>query len=766
MFESVFEFLFKYKPFVFERGELVLSASWPVLALGLLLAAAAVPTLRRYGRVGGKSTVRDRMVLRTLRVAIFLLLFVCLLRPALVVATAVPQQNFVGLLFDDSRSMQIADLDGMARADAVRAAFGAEAPLVAALAERFKLRSFGFAGNAGRADGVEELGFAGARTDLGRALERASQELASLPLSGLVVVTDGADNAARGLNETIAGLADAGVPVYAVGVGAEEFSRDIEIVRVEAPREVLAGSAVGADVLIRQRGFAGATVQLFVEDHGRILSTLDVELPPDGETTVVRTRYLAEDPGARAVTFRVPAAEGEMVAQNNRQDALVRVRDDRESILYLEGEPRHEVGFMRRALADDGNLRLSLLLRTAENKYYRLAEPDPDFGGENELYAGFPRTREELFQYSGLILGSVEAEFFTPDQLRMIADFVSQRGGGLLALGGKRSFARGGFAGTPVAEVLPVVVEPAAEAAEIEFAEVRVLPTLFGQSHPAVQLADNPQENMARWRALPPLGVVNPLTRTKPGAATLLEGEAEEIDGNQVVLAYQRFGSGKAIAFPVVDSWQWQMHHDIPLEDQTHETLWRQLLRWLVTDVEGQVRGRLEHDRFAPGEPVQLSARVFDDTYLAVNNARVSAVVAAPDGSTRELSLEWSVEVDGEYRAAFTAQVEGLHEIRIEASRDGEPLGADVVTGEAAELTNEFFGAELNRGLLERLADETGGRYYTLEQAGELPEDIRFAQGGTTLTEVYDLWDMPILFLALVGLIGTEWSYRKMRRLA
>lgn len=769
MFEAVFEFLFKYKPFVFERGELVLSASWTSLGAGLLVAVLAIPALRQYAKVGGKSSPRDRAFLAALRVAIFALLFVCLLRPALVVATAVPQQNFVGLLFDDSRSMRIEDLDTGSRSDAVRSAFGAEAAVIDRLAERFKLRSFSFAGSSARTEGVEGLTFGGVRTDLGRALERARQELSSLPLSGLVLVTDGADNATRGLTETITRLADVGVPVYTVGVGQEEFSTDVEIVRVEAPRETLAGSAVGVDVMVRQRGFDGRTVQLFVEDDGRILSTLDVDLPPDGETTVVRARYLAEEPGARLVTFRIPELEREMVAQNNRQEALIRVRDERESILYLEGEPRFEVAFLRRALADDTNLRLALLQRTAENKFYRLAEPVDEFGGENELFAGFPRTREELYAYSGIILGSVEADFFTDDQLRMIADFVSQRGGGLLALGGKRAFARGGFAGTPVGEVLPVVLADPDEAGDepsVEFAQVRVRPTLFGRSHPAVQLADTAEASLDRWQTLPPLGIVNPLSRTKPGAATLLEGISELLPEPQVVLAYQRYGSGKSIVFTPVDSRMWQMHQDIPLEDQTHETLWRQLLRWLVADVEGQVRARLEHDRFAPGEPVELVARVFDDTYLAVNNARVRATVEAPDGATRELEMEWSVEVDGEYRSRLVADTEGLHRVTVEASRDGEPLGADVLTGQVTELTREFFGAELNRPLLERLAEETRGRFYTLDELDELPDDIRFATGGTTVTEVHDLWDMPAVFLLLVGLIGTEWSYRKLKRLA
>lgn len=770
MLESTFEFLFKYKPFLYERGELVLATGWLSLAAGLVLAGVAVPVLRHYGGVRGRTSPRDRAALAMLRVAVFAVLLVCLLRPALVVATAVPQQNFVGVLLDDSRSMRVADLGTRTRAEVLLENFGEASPVLSRLGERFKLRTFAFSSAVARAGGAADLGFAGDRTDLAGALDRARQELSSLPLSGLVLVTDGADNVTAGLSAAIDSLRDAGVPVFAVGLGAEEFSRDIEIVRAETPRDVLRGSAVGVDVLVRQHGYDGQAVQLFVEDDGRILSTVDVELPASGDTTVVRARFVAEEPGARIVTFRVPEVAGEMVAQNNRVDALVRVRDDRESILYLEGEPRYEVAFIRRAIAADGNLRVALLERTADNKFYRLAEPDEAFGAENELFGGFPRTREELYAYSGIVLGSVESSFFTPDQLQMIADFVSQRGGGLLALGGGRSLVAGGFAGTPVDEVLPVVLAADASSRDTgearEFAEVQVRPTLFGRSHPVVQLGDTAEESLERWRTLPPLTVVNAITRTKPGAATLLEGTSDSLPAPQVVLAYQRYGSGKSIAFTVMDSWQWQMHHDIPLEDQTHETLWRQLLRWLVTDVDGQVQARLERDRFVPGELVELVATVYDDTYLAVNNARVVATVAGPDGDSLEVPLQWSVEVDGEYRGTFSAPAGGLYEIVVDASRNGEPLGTDTVSGQATELTAEFFGAELQRELLERLATETGGRYYSLDTVGELPDDIRFTSGGTTVTEVLDLWDMPAIFLLLVLLIGAEWSLRKIRRLA
>ena len=149
----------------------------------------------------------------------------------------------------------------------------------------------------------------------------------------------------------------------------------------------------------------------------------------------------------------MPPQAGELLAENNSRDVLVDVRDRREKILYFEGEPRFEMKFLRRALTDDKQLQLVVLQRTADNKYLRLEVDDPE-----ELVGGFPKTRDELFQYRGLVLGSIEAAAFTGDQLAMLAEFVDKRGGGLLMLGGPRSFSEGGYAGTALGEALPVVL--------------------------------------------------------------------------------------------------------------------------------------------------------------------------------------------------------------------------------------------------------------------------------------------------------------------
>ena len=163
----------------------------------------------------------------------------------------------------------------------------------------------------------------------------------------------------------------------------------------------------------------------------------------DGQPVTVRVRFTAAEPGPRVFTFRVAPQPGELLPENNARDVLVDVRDRREKILYFEGEPRFEMKFLRRAVTDDKQLQLVVLQRTADNKYLRLEVDDPD-----DLVGGFPRTRDELFTYRGIVLGSIEAAAFTGDQLAMLAEFVDTRGGGLLMIGGPRAFSEGGYAGT------------------------------------------------------------------------------------------------------------------------------------------------------------------------------------------------------------------------------------------------------------------------------------------------------------------------------
>jgi uncharacterized membrane protein len=449
------------------------------------------------------------------------------------------------------------------------------------------------------------------------------------------------------------------------------------------------------------------------------------------------------------------------VDRNNTRDAWVDVRGEREKILYFEGEPRWEVKFMRRAVSDDNNLQLVLLQRTAESKFLRLEVSD-----STELEFGFPTTREELYRYRALVIGSVEASFFTHDQLQMIADFVSRRGGSVLFLGGHSSFAEGGWAGTSVEEIMPVILGPPQRGADGYFTHVKVAPTPAGLAHPAVQLDADLDDVEERWEGLPPVTAVNRLDAIaiRPGATALLTGERSE-GGQQVVLAFQRYGRGKSIALSVQDSWLWQMHADVSLEDQSHEALWKQMLRWLVDGVPDAVAAATDQEQVEPAEMVRLVANVQDSTFIAVNDAQVTARVTSPSGLVEDLALEWTVEEDGEYAVEFRPAELGDYEIAVDAGRQGASLGGDVTHVHAAPSDREYFGAARRTQLLQRIADDTGGRFYTRANVSTLPDDITITGAGVTLAEELDLWDMPALFLLMLLLMGAEWGFRRIRGL-
>ncbi|MBX7118596.1 MAG: hypothetical protein K1X31_06315 [Gemmatimonadaceae bacterium] len=758
--DALLTFLFKHPARAWERGELVWSPVLPAWSLAVAAVTVVGVAVWSYGRVQGLSGTR-RVALAGLRAALLLLLLVCLARPTLVLARAVPQRNVLAIALDDSRSMALADGGAETRAAATTRIFADSTALVRALADRFALRFYRFAADVRPAAGADGLRMTGTRTDLAGALDGVRQELAGTPIAGIVVVTDGADNAGRELAPALLALRARRIPVYTVGAGLERFPRDVAIERLALPSRPLRGAGLLADVTLRLRGVAGEALTLVAEADGRVVGTQVVTLPPREETMRARIPLTPLDPGPHRITVRAGTLPRETIAENNVAHGVVQVRDGPDRILYVEGEPRPELSFLRRAVAADSALNVVTLLRSAEQKYLRLGVRD-----SLELAGGFPTRREELFAFRGLILGSIEASFFTADQLRMLAEFVSVRGGGLLALGGRAAFAEGGYRGTPVAEVLPLALDRAPREAEAPPVELDVRPTIAGAAQAALRLAADDSANAIRWDSLPPITVVNALGSLRPGATALLTGRRAGETIDQPVYATQRFGRGTSGVFAPQDSWLWKMDPTTPVEDVTHETLWRQIARALTEESPDRVEVTVVPSHLAPGEPVELRVRVADERYVEVNDAQVVATVTSPSGRETAVPLEWSLAEDGVYRGRFVAEEAGLYAVAAEARR-----GRDSTRGAPAPLLADEAGADVEQAeqrapLLRRVATETGGRYYPLAEAGRLVEDVQYTDSGVAVRDALDLWDMPVVFLALAVLLAAEWGLRRGRGLA
>ncbi len=764
--DALLAFLFKFPPHLFKRGVLALAPDLPIplligaIGIGLAVILFALRGLRT------SAPGRDRLVLGAIRLAVVLLLAGCLMRPVLLLSSSVPQRNILAVLLDDSRSMQLRDVNGAPRLDAVRAAFGDSAALVRRLGERFVLRFFRFGADAGAITGTTALKGNGTRTDLAGALQAAQDELAGAPLAGLVLVTDGADNAGADLTAPLLSLRARKVPVYSVGVGQERFEKDAGIERVSLPASALTGAGVMSEVAIRVRGLSGQELAVVAEDDGRVVAERTV---PIGKEDVARVQLRLPQlaPGSHPLTFKIRPIPGEIVTENNEYRSVLRVRPGPEKILYVEGEPRPELAFIRRAVSGDSALQLVAMLRSAKGKYLRLGVDD-----SLELASGFPTRREDLFRYRAIVLGSIEASFFTGDQLRMMADFVSRRGGGLVVLGGRSALAEGGYADTPLEDVLPAGLRrPANEETDPVAIELTPRLTPAGKVHPILQLGAT-EAAAARWDSMPALTSVNPLGPIKPGATVLLNGKPAGTTNNtgagQPLLVVQRVGRGTVALLDVQDTWLWRMDARIPVEDRTHATFWRQLLRWSLDGVPERLEVASAPTRVGPGEPATIRARLVDQSYLDANDGNVIARVVAPGGDTIEVPLTWTMRGDGIYEGRYVATDPGVYRVEAEARRNDEP---GLIRADPAALLVDDFGAdveqpELRTQLLERIAGETGGRYYPLREAARLSEDVGYTESGVTVRESHDLWDMPIVFLLLVGLLGTEWAYRRRRGLA
>jgi hypothetical protein len=205
---------------------------------------------------------------------------------------------------------------------------------------------------------------------------------------------------------------------------------------------------------------------------------------------------------------------------------------------------------------------------------------------------------------------------------------------------------------------------------------------------------------------------------------------------------------------------------DVAVEDASHETFWRQMLRQLVNGVSGPVAATLSSGLVSPGAAVTIRADVSDETFMRVNDAVVKAMIQKPNGDVQEAPLHWTVDKDGEYQGEIRPEERGVYEIRIAARKAGKLLGEDVAHVRVEDVQVEFRGAEMKAELLRRVAAETGGRFYTPDTVARLSEDLTYSPKTASVVDEKELWDMPALFLGILMCLSVEWIYRKYRGLA
>ncbi len=745
----MFEFLFKYPPAVFSKGTFVLLSGWPrwllIAASFALTAAVAYIFWRRRARFSTRLRGFRPLILWGLQSSLLLLLLLLLWEPAISVTALQPQENIVAVVIDDSRSMGLKDVGAARQQQAVDLLNGG---LLDNLQKRFQLRLYRLGDGVQRIQNIAGLRADEPATQIGLGLRQLADDAATLPIGAVVLLSDGADNNGGLDAETMAELRRRRLPVNTIGFGREQLANDIELDGLDVASKAMDGSRLQAQVTIRQNGFEGRRARLVLTSGGLVMASREVTLQR-APTQLETLEFNAGKAGVKDIQARLDPLPGEENTQNNRLTRVLSVDDSKRRILYVEGEPRWEFKFIHRAAEDDPGLQMVSMLRTTQNKIYRQGISTP-----TELADGFPTKPEDLFAYQGLILGSIESAFFTPLQQQMIKDFVDRRGGGLLFLGGRWALSDGGYNVAPFNELLAVNLPAGKNNFQRTFVAAEL--TDAGKKSLICRIDDDPQKSADHWEVLPYLANYQNAGSPKPGAVVLANVDA---GGRLPLLVTENYGRGRSAVFATGGSWRWRMQQ--PAADTSQETFWRQLLRWTAGATPSRVVASTSNPVLEDNGALEVRAEVRDSSYLPTAGAEVKAHILAPDGSAGDIPLRPDPLTQGMYAGKWSAAQAGSYIAQVSARLGAQDLGSDVVTFRRENGVAENFHREQNKELLEKLSEETGGRYYTPEDARRLTQEISYSEAGITAHEMKDLWNMPAVFLLALLLKSAEWLLRR-----
>jgi uncharacterized membrane protein len=699
-----------------------------------------------------------------------ILLFIPIFEPVLVVPDVASRENFVVIMADNSASMGLPDgYLGQTRFDDVRSFLTDERDgILDELNEDYMVRTYQFHNGASQVDTLTDVNIRGWETNLTTSIQQIISDFKGLPLSGIVLFTDGGDNSTDDLDPVALELADADIPLHIIGLGNPVQENDYELLEVQTHKGLQEGTGAEIEVKIRSWQDEGRLTTLNIYDGDDLAYSRRVNLKGNGRIDQFSFFFDHDQKNPVEYTVQVAPEPGEINLENNALNVLIDPRNDSLRVLYFQGHPIEEFKFIKRALERDQVVDFTSISRTGTGKYYRQGIRSPD-----ELMGGFPASEEELYPFKAIIFGDIEAGFFSIEQLNLIEQFVSKRGGGFLMIGGQSSFTEGDYWNTPIEDLLPVSLDPGRRlvlqpdfnppSVSLEQRGFAFTPTRSGLENPIMKLSPDMAENNELWLSMPRLFSIHLFGQVKPGATVLAEKPRDYLGQTEPLLVIQRYGSGRTAALATLSTWRWQMLLDPG--DTRHERFWRQMVRWLGSDTPDPVNLDLTQNRYTTDEEIPLRVTAFDPHYDPISTAEVTAIVTDPGGTTYDIGFLPELREDGVYSSSFIPVNMGLYTIDIEAQLDGEIIGQLSQHFLSRPSKKEYYDATLKERFLTDLAQSTGGRYYSADQVSEIPSNLTTRKTVRSILTIEYAWDMPLLFLLILILLSAEWIYRRRRGL-
>ena len=635
------------------------------------------------------------------------------------------------------------------------------ARLVRELARRYRLRVYEFADEprlighsttdedlAATIQEIDDSQSAGLETRPGPALDRTLADYRGGPPAAAVVISDGiASLATADKLSSAVQPGKLGVPLFTIPTGSRDAALDLEIYDLRVDPVVFAGDTVSVDVTARGIGLNGRRAEFELQQAGRSAS-LDrstITISEDGQPSSVRLSFTPQHEGDFELIVAAESDVEELNRENNVLRRHVLVRQGQFRVLLMDRAPRWEYRHLKAVLERDPNIELRTVLQESDLNHQR---------EDRTALAGFPATRDDLFEYDVVIIGDVDLQYLNPGALELVQDFVAARGGGLILIAGERHNPSD-FEGTPMQPLLPV--QPMGALREQPQPPTRLVPAAGSFDHPLLRISEDSRRAVF-WEDLPMLNWWLPVRSREPGGVAIATRAGS--DTPETLIALQRFGGGVVLFHATDELWRWRKR----VEDRYYGRYWRQAVRFVCRAAQLGQSGALEiaTDRsiYQHGESVRFRVRVFDSAVRETAHEQLTIQVEHERGDARSVSLVESSEVAGEFCGVLPSAGTGAYVARLS-------IPSSVETATECRFRVEPPHRELQRQAaeiedLQRAARATNGIALAYDQVDELPSRLPHGEATAVLsTEMIPIWARAEWLLLFVGLLAAEWLLRR-----
>lgn len=761
----------------------------PIPAWGWMLVLTGAVLLAWWGYRRLEGALRRRAILATLRGAALVLVVLMISGPRLVKTEETVEKDWVVVLADRSQSMDVKDVGGKSRDEQLKQAIEKTRMALEKLDPQRNVLWLGFDSRTFDlpADGANLGNATGTRTLISAALEQTLRRVASKPLSGIVLVSDGrsADEPSRALVRQLQGRQ---VPVFGVALGSDAPPTRIAIRRVSSPSVAFVGDfvpvTVDLDALGTPEVLRGSKIELVDEATGAILDSRPI--PPEavansqsggrGSVTLMTRPGNAQE--LRWIV-RPVLPEGSGPTANSASDQFsigLRVVDRAVRVALFDGYPRWEYRYLKNLLLRERSIRSSALVLSSDRRYLQ--------EGTDPL-ASIPRTREEWQPFDVIVMGDVRSELFSAEQLAQIKELVANKGAGLLWIAGPNSTPQT-WRGTPLADLLPFTLDDDTSGSRAFAESVLVSPGPAAERLGVLRLGEGGssiwpdilKDPGAGWTALRYAQLIDP-KQLKPAAEVLAFASPASgplgSDSSRPLVLTMRFGAGRVIYVATDEIWRWRYGRGETLP----ERFWLPLIRLLARESLARSGQPAIIDatpeRATVDQPVQISVRLLDQSLLSTRPESLT-VRAKIDGNSElgEQTITLKPQENGRgvgesptglFTGSWTFAEAGDYTLRpADSMLAGLGLSAKV---EVRARDDEMREPAADHVLLADLAGATGGQMLKVDEVGKLAELLPNRQvrtAGETVAE--PLWDKPLVWVVLILLLSLEWIGRRLIRLA